>query len=72
MVLNKSFSIKLKAFTFKRGLYRGNHLSPSDLNIRNSVLQTLLIRIRLIKECVIYSFTPMYLEPVKALIIMTV
>ena len=47
-----------KGINFKHGLNRGIRLSPSETNMRNSVLQVLLARIRLIQECVIYSFTP--------------
>ena len=54
MFINKLLCSKLKAFTFKHGLNRGIRLSPSEMNMRNSVLQALLARIRLIKE----YFTP--------------
>ena len=58
MFINKLLYSKIKAFTFKHRLNSGIRLSPSEMNMRNSVLQALLARIRLIKECVIYSFTP--------------
>ena len=48
---NKPFGIKQKAFTLKHGLNRGIHLSPSEINMQNSVIQALLTRIHLIKEC---------------------
>ena len=47
----------IKAFTFKHGLNRGIHVSPSEMNMQNSVLPALLARIRLIKECMIYSYS---------------
>ena len=49
MFINKLLCLKIKVFTFKHGLNRGIHLSPSELNKQNSVLQVLLARIRLIK-----------------------
>ena len=61
MVINKHLSMKIKVLTFIHGLNRGIHSSPSEMNIRNSILQVLLAHIRLIKECVIYSFSPIFL-----------
>ena len=48
-------SIKQKVFTFKHSLNRGIHSSPSKISMWNSILQALLTRTRLIKECVIYA-----------------
>ena len=59
MVINDLSNIKQKVFTFKHSLNRGIHPSPSKLSMWNSVIQALLIRIRLIRECVIFSFTLM-------------
>ena len=58
--------------TFKHGLNKGIHLSPSEMNniMWSSVLQVLLTRLHLTKECMIYSFTPINLEFVKELITM--
>ena len=47
--------MKQKVFTFKHSLNRGIHLSPSKISMRNSVIQALLTRIHLMKECVIYT-----------------
>ena len=47
---NKPFSTKQKAFTLQCGLKRGIYSSPSEMNMRNSILQALLTRIRLINE----------------------
>ena len=58
MFINKLLCLKIKAFTFNHGLNRGIRLSPSEINMQNSVLQALLACIRLIQECIIYSFTP--------------
>ena len=72
MVIKQAF-IKQKAFTFKRGLNRGIPLSPSEINMRNSILQALLTRICLIKEYLICSFMliiSVLVEHIKALIIM--
>ena len=55
MVIN---NIKQEIFTFKCGINRGIHLSPSEVIMQNSVVQVLLTRIRLIKECLICSFMP--------------
>ena len=75
MVINKPFSIKQKAFTLKCGLKRGIYSSPSEMNMRNSVLQSLLTRIRLINEMRIVITSRQYfqcfLEQVKVLIILT-
>ena len=57
LFINKRLCSKTKAFTLKHGLNRGIRLSQSEMNMRNSVLQVLLARIRLVKECVIYSLT---------------
>ena len=57
MVINDLSGIKQKVFTFKHSLNRGIHLSPSKISMRNFVSQGLLTRIRLIKECMIFSFT---------------
>ena len=58
MVIKQASSIKQETFTFKRGLNRGIHLSPSEVIMWNSVLQALLTRICLVKECFICSFMP--------------
>ena len=42
------------------GLKRGIYSSPSEMNMRNSVLQALLTRIHLINEMRSYSFTPIF------------
>ena len=57
-VINKTS--QLKAFTFKFSINRGIHLFPSEVYMQNSILQALLTHICLIKECVIYSFTPTF------------
>ena len=55
------YNVYKQAFMFEnKGIYplnRGIHLSPSEMNMRNSILQALLVRIRLVKECMIYMFT---------------
>ena len=56
MVINDLSGIKQKVFTFENSLNRGIHSSPSNISMRNSVIQVVLTRIRLIKECVIFSF----------------
>ena len=45
MFINKLLCLEIRAFTFKHGLNRGILLSPSEMNMRNSVLQALLARI---------------------------
>ena len=50
-VIKQALSKKQETFTFKRGLNRGTHSSPSEMIMRNSILQTLLTRI-----CLICSF----------------
>ena len=45
-----SLSVENKGIYFKRGLNRGIHSSPSEKNMRNSVIKALLARIRLIKN----------------------
>ena len=57
VVINDLSDIKQKVFTFKHSLNRGIHSSPSKISMRNSVIQVLLTRTRLIKECVIFNFT---------------
>ena len=59
IVIKQAFEYKTKVFAFKGSLNRGIHLSPSEMNVRNSVLQVQLARIHLIKECVIYNFEQM-------------
>ena len=56
MVKDDISDIKQKVFTFKHSLNREIHLSSSKISMRNSVIQALLTRIRLIKECAIFSF----------------
>ena len=57
--------------TLKRGIYS----SPSEMNMRNSVLQALLTRIRLINEmCIViasHHYFQCFLEHVKVLITIT-
>ena len=72
MVISDLLDIKQKVFTFKYSLNRGIHSFPSKISMRNSVIQALLTRIRLIKECVIFSFTLMILVLFGALITMPV
>ena len=49
-VQNKAFSIKLKIFTCKQGLTKCIDSSLSVMNKRNSVLHSLLTRIRSVEE----------------------
>ena len=56
MDINDLSDIKQKLFTFKHSLNKGIHSSLSKISMRNSVIRALLTRIRLIKECVIFSF----------------
>ena len=76
MVIKQAFQYKTKAFTLKCGLKRGIYSSPSEMNMRNSVLQALLTRIRLINEMRIvipsHQYFQCFLEHVKVLIIITV
>ena len=57
MVINDLSGIKRKVITFKHSLNRGIHSSPSKISMQNFVIQSLLTRIRLIKECMIFRFT---------------
>ena len=57
MVINDLSDITQKLFTIKHSLNRGIHSSLSKISMQNSVIQPLLTRICLIKECVICSFT---------------
>ena len=52
MAIKQTFQYKtnLKAFTLKRRLKKGICLSPSEMNIWNSILQALLTHIRLINK----------------------
>ena len=50
MVINDLSDIRQKVFTFKHSLNRGIHSSPSKISMRNSVIQALLTRIRLINK----------------------
>ena len=59
MVIKQALSIKQKVFTFKHSLNRRVYSSPGIISMRNSVIQALLTRTRLINECVIYNFTIM-------------
>ena len=70
MVINGLWGVKQKVFTFKHCLNRGIHSSPSKISMRNSVIEALLTRIRLIKESVIFSFTLKNSVSFGALIIM--
>ena len=58
-VRKQALSIKQKAFTFKHCQNWGILLSPNEINMQNSVIQALLPRMHLIKECMIYNFTQM-------------
>ena len=54
MVIKQAFQYKTKGIcTLKRGLNKRIRSSPSEMNMRNSVLQVLLTRKRLIEECII-------------------
>ena len=71
MFINKHLCLKKGIYLQTWPKYRGIRLSPSEMKMRNSILQALLARICLIKECVIYSFTPVIsvlFEYVKALL----
>ena len=57
MVINDLLDIKQKVVIFKHNLNRRIHSYQSKISMRNSVMQALLTHIRLIKECVIFSFT---------------
>ena len=76
MVIKQAFQYKQKAFTVKCGLKRGIYSSPSEMNVRNTVLQALLTCIRLINEMRIviasHQYFQCFLEHVKILIIITV
>ena len=73
-LLTKPCSIKQKAFTLKHGLNVGIYSSPSEMNMHNSDYKH-SEHINILKMHNLYSFTPIfsvYLEHIKALIVITV
>ena len=75
IVIKQAFQYKTKGIYLKCGLKRGIYSSPSKMNMRNSVLQALLTRIRLINEMRIviasHQYFQCFLEHAKVLVITT-
>ena len=63
VVIKQAFQYKTKGiFTLKCGLKRGIYSYPSEINMRNSVLQALLTRIRLINKMRIVIASHQYFQ----------